>query len=84
MIQNHPRFKQDLETYKKQIEAIPDELEKANAENLLGELIRTVQKLDTLHIGLMINRNVSHNTQDIKEKIRTIRVKLDKKLKTFN
>jgi len=82
-IQKHPRFKQDVENYSMKISMITDESEKTAAQNLLRELILAVQKMDAMHEELAYTRTLSNVGKDLQENIRTARIKLDKKLKSY-
>ena len=81
-IQNHPRFKQDVENFKTKIAMIADDDDKVAANNLLRELIVAVQKMDAMHDELAYTRTLSNTGKDLQENIRTARIKLDKKLKS--
>lgn len=81
-IQNHPRFKQDVENFKTKIAMIADENDKVAATNLLRELIASVQKIDAMHDDLIYTRTLSNTGKDLQENIRMARIKLDKKLKS--
>jgi hypothetical protein len=81
LIQNHPRFKQDVETFKSKINQIQDENEKITAEGLLRDLVVAVRKMDSMHEEMSYSHTVSTIGNELRENIRECRIKLDKKLK---
>lgn len=80
-IQNHPRFKKDLEDFKNKISTLADENDKSIAEGLLRDLIIHVKKLDSMHTEMAYTHTLSNVGDELRENIRNARIKLDKKLK---
>lgn len=80
-IQNHPRFKSDIENFRSKIEKISNDDDKAAAEGLLKELILHVKKMDSMHTEMAYSHTLNNVGSELREGIRLARIKLDKKLK---
>lgn len=81
LIQNHPRFKQDFETFKSKIELLENENDRLEADKLLKDLVITVKKMDNMYLDMVYSRQLSSLGNELRDKINDIRRQLTNKLK---
>jgi hypothetical protein len=78
MLQNTERFKNDLARYTEAIDKIPNEQEKLAAKKLLNDLIYEVKNMDNMYIDMVYAKQLPTMGNEMREKIMSIRKKLDK------
>lgn len=81
LIQNHPRFKKDFETFKSKIELLEDGNDKLEADKLLKDLVITVKKMDNMYLDMVYSKQLPSLGNELREKINDIRRQLTNKLK---
>ena len=83
MLQNTERFKNDLARYTDAIAKISIEQEKIEAKKLLNELIYEVKNMDNMYVDMVYAKQLPTTGNEMREKIITLRKKLDNKLKNI-
>ena len=81
LLQKSDRFKQDYQRYLDKIQQIPEGEFKQEANGLLNKLVAEVKKLDSMHIEMVITKQMPSIGSDMRQNILSIRQKLDNKLK---
>ncbi len=78
MLQNTERFKNDLARYTEAIDKISNEQEKLAAKKLLNDLIYEVKNMDNMYVDMVYAKQLPTMGNEMREKIMSIRKKLDK------
>jgi secreted Zn-dependent insulinase-like peptidase len=81
LLQKSNRFQQDYQRYLDKIQQIPEGEFKQEANGLLNKLVVEVKKLDSMHIEMVITKQMPSIGSDMRQNILSIRQKLDNKLK---
>ena len=81
LLQKSNRFQQDYQRYLDKIQRIPEGEFKQEANGLLNKLVAEVKKLDSMHIEMVITKQMPSIGSDMRQNILSIRQKLDTKLK---
>ena len=81
LLQKSNRFQQDYQRYLDKIQQIPEGEFKQEANGLLNKLVAEVKKLDSMHIEMVITKQMPSIGSDMRQNILSIRQKLDNKLK---
>jgi hypothetical protein len=81
LLQKSDRFQQDYQRYLDKIQQIPEGEFKQEANGLLNKLVVEVKKLDSMHIEMVITKQMPSIGSDMRQNILSIRQKLDNKLK---
>lgn len=81
LLQKSDRFQQDYQRYLDKIQQIPEGEFKQEANGLLNKLVAEVKKLDSMHIEMIITKQMPSIGSDMRQNILSIRQKLDNKLK---
>jgi hypothetical protein len=81
LLQKSNRFQQDYQRYLDKIQQIPEGEFKQEANGLLNKLVVEVKKLDSMHIEMVITKQIPSMGSDMRQNILSIRQKLDHKLK---
>ena len=81
LLQKSNRFQQDYQRYLDKIQRIPEGEFKQEANGLLNKLVAEVKKLDSMHIEMVITKQMPSIGSDMRQNILSIRQKLDNKLK---
>lgn len=81
LLQKSDRFQQDYQRYLDKIQQIPEGEFKQEANGLLNKLVAEVKKLDSMHIEMVITKQMPSIGSDMRQNILSIRQKLDNKLK---
>jgi hypothetical protein len=81
MLQNTSRFQDDVKRYTESISKLSSDQEKLIATNLLNELIYEVKNIDNIHMDILYNKPFSTPSTEIRDKLISIRKKLDAILK---
>lgn len=81
LIQNHPRFKQDFDTFKSKIELLENETDRLEADRLLKDLVITVKKMDNMYLDMVYSKQLPSLGNELREKINDLRKQLTNKLK---
>jgi len=83
LLQKSNRFQQDYQRYLDKIRQIPEGEFKQEANGLLNKLVAEVKKLDSMHIEMVITKQMPSIGSDMRQNILSIRQKLDNKLKNI-
>jgi hypothetical protein len=83
LLQKSSRFQQDHERYLAKIQQIPEGTFKQEVTELLNKLVFEVKKLDSMHIEMVITKQMPSIGSDMRQNILSIRQKLDNKLKNI-
>ena len=83
LLQKSNRFQQDYQRYLDKIQQIPEGEFKPEANGLLNKLVAEVKKLDSMHIEMVITKQMPSIGSDMRQNILSIRQKLDTKLKNI-
>ena len=83
LLQKSDRFQQDYQRYLDKIQQIPEGEFKQEANGLLNKLVVEVKKLDSMHIEMVITKQMPSIGSDMRQNILSIRQKLDNKLKNI-
>ena len=83
LLQKSDRFQQDYQRYLDKIQQIPEGEFKQEANGLLNKLVAEVKKLDSMHIEMVITKQMPSIGSDMRQNILSIRQKLDNKLKNI-
>lgn len=83
-IKDSPIFKEDYAKLQKEIQEIVDEDTKKELTLMLLELSREVSSVDMHHDAILITGKMPDGIQDSRNKIASIRKKIDAKLKAYN
>jgi secreted Zn-dependent insulinase-like peptidase len=83
LLQKSNRFQQDYQRYLDKIQQIPEGEFKQEANGLLNKLVVEVKKLDSMHIEMVITKQIPSMGSDMRQNILSIRQKLDNKLKNI-
>lgn len=79
-IQRSSRFQEEYNRFKSIIDTMPSSPTKAEAEMLLNKLVNEVRQLDNNHNEMIQNRQLGQMSGEIRERIVSLRKRLDKKL----
>jgi hypothetical protein len=82
MLQQTDRFKNDLDRYNSAIDKISNEQEKLAAKKLLNDLIYEVKNMDNMYVDMVYAKQLPTMGNDMREKIVSIRKKLEQLLVT--
>jgi hypothetical protein len=82
MLQQTNRFKTDMDRYNSAIDKISNEQEKLAAKKLLNDLIYEVKNMDNMYIDMVYAKQLPTMGNDMREKIVSIRKKLEQLLIT--
>ena len=83
MLQSTERFKNDIARYRDDIDKISNEQEKLAATRLLNDLIYEVKNMDNMYIDMVYAKQLPTMGNEMREKIGSIRKKLDQKLNSI-
>jgi molecular chaperone GrpE (heat shock protein) len=81
MLQQTERFQSDVDRYRKSIDKISNEQEKLAATRLLNDLIYEVKNMDNMYVDMVYAKQLPTQGNEMRDKIGSIRKKLDSKLK---
>ena len=81
MLQKTERFQNDVKQYTENISKMTDEKEKLEATRLLNDLIYEVKNMDNMYVDMVYAKQLASLGNEMKDKIGSIRKKLDHKLK---
>lgn len=81
MLQQTERFQTDVSQYRERIDKIVDEQDKLEATRLLNDLIYEVKNMDNMYMDMVFSKQLPSMGGELKNKIVSIRKKLDSKLK---
>jgi hypothetical protein len=81
MLQQADRFQADVKKYNEAIEKIVHEHEKLEAKRLLNDLIHEVKNMDNMYVDMVYAKQLPTMGNEMRDKIGSIRKKLDNKLK---
>jgi hypothetical protein len=80
MLQRTERFQNDVTQYNERISKMSDEKEKLEATRLLNDLIYEVKNMDNMYVDMVYAKQLASLGNEMKDKIGSIRKKLDSKL----
>jgi len=80
MLQRAERFQTDVKKYNESIENMPEGPEKLEAKRLLNDLIYEVKNMDNMYVDMVYANQLPTMGNEMREKIFTLRKKLDQKL----
>jgi hypothetical protein len=80
MLQRTERFQKDVKQYTETIAKMTDEKEKLEATRLLNDLIYEVKNMDNMYVDMVYAKQLASLGNEMKDKIGSIRKKLDSKL----
>jgi hypothetical protein len=82
-LQDNPRFKDDYSNLQKEISKIDNEYHKKELTFLLQELSREILSIDMHHDAMLVVGKMPDNIRETREKILSLRKKIDVKLKQY-
>jgi hypothetical protein len=82
-IKNSPAFKQDYNKMQKEISEVIDENLKKELTSMLLEILREVSIIDMHHDAISITGKMPEGIQDSRNKIASIRKRIDAKLSSY-
>ena len=77
MLQRTERFQNDVSRYRQAIENITNEHDKMEATKLLNDLIYEVKNMDSMYVDMVYGKTLPCLGGEMKEKILSLRKKLD-------
>lgn len=80
MLQQTNRFQNDVKRYNELIEQVSNEQEKLEAKRLLNDLIYEVKNMDNMYVDMVYAKQLPTMGNEMRDKIGSIRKKLDQKL----
>ena len=80
MLQQADRFQTDVKKYNEAIESMVDGPEKLEAKRLLNDLIHEVKNMDNMYVDMVYAKQLPTMGNEMRDKIRSIRKKLDSKI----
>jgi molecular chaperone GrpE (heat shock protein) len=83
MLQQTERFQSDVDRYRKSIDKISNEQEKLAATRLLNDLIYEVKNMDNMYVDMVYAKQLPTQGNEMRDKIGSIRKKLDSKLNNY-
>jgi hypothetical protein len=83
MLQRTERFQNDVKQYTETISKMSDEKEKLEATRLLNDLIYEVKNMDNMYVDMVYAKQLASLGNEMKDKIGSIRKKLESKLKNL-
>lgn len=83
MLQTNQRFQDDVKRFTSAIENLPEGQDKVEANKLLNDLIYEVKNMDNMFMDMVYNKQLPSLGAEMKDKITSIRKKLDQKLKNI-
>jgi hypothetical protein len=81
MLQRSERFQNDVKQYTEAIAKMPDGQEKLEATRLLNDLVYEVKNMDNMYVDMVYAKQLASLGSEMKDKIGSIRKKLESKLK---
>ncbi len=81
MIQNNPRFVNDVERYNKAIEQMEEGQARDEVKKLLTELILTVKEMDNRFVDMIYSKQLPSIGNEMRDKITDLRKKLNDRIK---
>jgi hypothetical protein len=83
MLQQTERFQNDVKKYHEAIESISEEQERLDAKRLLNDLINEVKNMDNMYVDMIYAKQLPSMGTEMRDKIGSIRKKLDQKLNSI-
>lgn len=80
MLQRTERFQNDVKQYTETIAKMAEGQDKHDAKRLLNELIYEVKNMDNMYLDMVYAKQLQSTGNDMREKIISIRKKLDNKI----
>ena len=80
MLQQTERFQHDIKRYRGAIDKITNAQEKLAATKLLNDLIYEVKNMDNMHIDMIYAKQLPAMGNEVRDKISSIRKKLNSML----
>lgn len=80
MLQRTERFQEDIKRYSNAIEALTDEHLKLESKRLLNDLVYEVKNMDNMYLDMVYAKQLPSLGNEMREKITSIRKKLEEKL----
>lgn len=80
MLQRTERFQSDVDRYRKSIDGMSIEQDKLEATRLLNDLIYEVKNMDNMYVDMVYANQLPTMGNEMRNKIVSIRKKLDQKL----
>ena len=81
LLQQNDRFQKDVQHYSQEIDKLPDGQKKLECTKLLNDLIYEVKNMDNMYMDMVFSKQLPSMGGELKNKIISIRKKLDSKLK---
>ena len=81
MLQHNERFQNDVKRYREAIEKMSDDQTKNETTRILNDLIYEVKNMDNMYLDMIYSKQLQSTGNDLREKISSIRKKLDNKIK---
>ena len=80
MLQHNERFQNDVKRYREAIEKMSEGQAKDETTRILNDLIYEVKNIDNMYLDMIYSKHLQSTGNDLREKIYSIRKKLDDKL----
>ena len=80
MLQQTERFQTDVNRYRENIDKLINEQDKLEATRLLNDLIFAVKNMDNMYVEMVYAKQLPAQGNEMRDKIRSIRKKLDSKI----
>jgi hypothetical protein len=81
MLQHNERFQNDVKRYTEAIEKMSEGQAKDETTRILNDLIYEVKNMDNMYLDMIYSKQLQSAGNDLREKISSIRKKLDNKIK---
>ena len=83
ILQNTERFQAEIKHYNEAINQMSEGQPQLEAKRLLNDLIHEVKNMDSMYIDMVYARQLPTMGNDMRDKIGSIRKKLDNKIKNI-
>jgi hypothetical protein len=82
MLQHNERFQNDVKSYTEAIEKMSEGQAKDETTRILNDLIYEVKNMDNMYLDMVYGKQLQSTGGELREKIASIRKKLEIKIKT--
>ena len=81
LLADNERFQNDVKRYSEAIEKMPEGQAKDETTRILNDLIYEVKNIDNMYLDMVYSKQLQSTGSELRERIASIRKKLDNKLK---
>lgn len=83
MLQNNPRYKNDIDRYTKAIQNMEDGPAKDEVKKLLNDLIYAVKEMDNRFLDMIYSKQLPSIGNEMRDRITDLRKKLESRVKSL-